>query len=215
MAISSGIVLPMLVIGATLGRIIGTMHLLICIQVAFLNHIIVTVGLASIDYLGITASWLDPGVFALIGAASFFAGVSRLTIALAVIVTELSNDIHFLLPIMLAVMIAKSIADTATHSLYHALLEVRCVPFLDSDPVVRGMCALNPIIVHSSQYHDVGVDTFKAKDVMSSPIITFRHKEKVRNIVQTLISCRHHAFPVVLTPKDRILLDNLNKYEPT
>jgi hypothetical protein len=97
-------------------------------------------GLATIDYLGISASWMDPGVFALIGAASFFAGVSRLTIALAVIVTELSNDIHFLLPIMLAVMIAKSIADTATHSLYHALLEVRCVPFLENDPVVRGTC---------------------------------------------------------------------------
>jgi hypothetical protein len=98
-------------------------------------------GLATIDYLGISASWMDPGVFALIGAASFFAGVSRLTIALAVIVTELSNDIHFLLPIMLAVMIAKSIADTATHSLYHALLEVRCVPFLENDPVVRGTCS--------------------------------------------------------------------------
>lgn len=172
MAISSGIVLPMLVIGATLGRIVG---------------------LATIDYLGISASWMDPGVFALIGAASFFAGVSRLTIALAVIVTELSNDIHFLLPIMLAVMIAKSIADTATHSLYHALLEVRCVPFLENDPVVRG------------------VDTFKAKDVMSAPVTTFRHKEKVRNIVQTLISCRHHAFPVVLTPKDKVMLDSRNK----
>jgi len=81
---------------------------------------------------------MDPGVFALIGAASFFAGVSRLSIALAVIITELSNDIEFLLPIMLAVMIAKSLADLTTHSLYHALLEVRCVPFLDRDPVVQG-----------------------------------------------------------------------------
>jgi CBS domain-containing protein len=105
----------------------------------------------------------------------------------------LSNDIHFLLPIMLAVMIAKSIADTATHSLYHALLEVRCVPFLENDPVVGA------------------VDTFKAKDVMSAPITTFRHKEKVRNIVQTLVSCRHHAFPVVLTPKDKQILDSRNK----
>jgi hypothetical protein len=55
------------------------------------------------------------------------------------------------------------------------------------------------------------VDTFKAKDVMSAPVTTFRHKEKVRNIVQTLISCRHHAFPVVLTPKDKVMLDSRNK----
>jgi CBS-domain-containing membrane protein len=57
-----------------------------------------------------------------------------------------------------------------------------------------------------------GVDTFKAKDVMSAPIVTFRHKETVRNIVQTLVSCRHHAFPVVLTPKDKLILDSANKY---
>ncbi len=94
-------------------------------------------GLASIDYLGITAGWMDPGVFALIGAAAFFAGVSRLTIALAVIMTELSNDIHFLLPIMLAVMIAKFVADFMTHPLYHATLEIKCVPFLDHEPVIK------------------------------------------------------------------------------
>lgn len=55
------------------------------------------------------------------------------------------------------------------------------------------------------------MDTFKAKDVMSAPVTTFRHKEKVRNIVQTLIACRHHAFPVVLTPKDKAMLDSRNK----
>ena len=62
-----------------------------------------------------------------------------------------------------------------------------------------------------SSFAPKGVDTFKAKDVMSAPVTTFRHKEKVRNIVQTLIACRHHAFPVVLTPKDKAMLDSRNK----
>ena len=40
--------------------------------------------------------WVDPGVFALVGAASFFGGVSRLTISLTVIMVEITNDVQML-----------------------------------------------------------------------------------------------------------------------
>jgi len=43
---------------------------------------------------------------------------------------EITNDIRFLLPIMTAVIVSKLVADAITHSLYHALLEVRAVPVL-------------------------------------------------------------------------------------
>ena len=33
-------------------------------------------------------SWMDPGAFALVGAASFFGGVSRLTMSLTVIMVS-------------------------------------------------------------------------------------------------------------------------------
>lgn len=33
-------------------------------------------------------NWMDPGVFALIGAASFFGGVTRLTMAVTVIMVS-------------------------------------------------------------------------------------------------------------------------------
>ena len=49
---------------------------------------------------------------------------------------EITNDIQFLLPIMVAIMIAKWVGDFATHPLYHALLELKCIPFLDSEPVI-------------------------------------------------------------------------------
>jgi chloride channel 7 len=58
--------------------------------------------------------------------------VTRLTIALAVIMVEISDDVHMLLPVLVAIMVAKWVADAATHSLYHALLEVKCAPFLVS-----------------------------------------------------------------------------------
>ena len=50
---------------------------------------------------------MDPGAFALLGGVSFFAGVSRLTMSLAVIMVEITNDIQFLLLIMTTIMFAK------------------------------------------------------------------------------------------------------------
>lgn len=34
---------------------------------------------------------------------------------------------------MTSVMVAKWVADASTHSLYHALIEIKCLPFLDAD----------------------------------------------------------------------------------
>jgi chloride channel 7 len=37
---------------------------------------------------------------------------------------------------MVAIMVSKWVGDFVTHPLYHALLELKCIPFLDSEPVV-------------------------------------------------------------------------------
>ena len=49
---------------------------------------------------------------------------------------ELTNDVQVLLPVMVAVMVAKWVGDFFTHPIYHALLELKCIPFLDSEPRV-------------------------------------------------------------------------------
>jgi chloride channel 7 len=52
------------------------------------------IGLAVVSLFGIHpeensyGAWMDPGAFALVGAASFFGGVSRLTMSLAVIMVR-------------------------------------------------------------------------------------------------------------------------------
>jgi chloride channel 7 len=49
---------------------------------------------------------------------------------------EITNDVAFLLPIMVAILMAKWVGDYITHPLYHSLLELKCIPFLDSEPIV-------------------------------------------------------------------------------
>ena len=112
MMISSGIVIPMLVTGGGIGRLWG---LFINVFVDDSQH---------------------EGVFALMGAAGYFAGVSRLTVSLAVIMIELTSEKRCLLPLMVAIMSSKVVADRFGHSLYHCLLDV-CL-FL-----TRGLCLRN------------------------------------------------------------------------
>ncbi|NXG39089.1 CLCB protein, partial [Dromaius novaehollandiae] len=71
-AVASGLVIPMLYTGALYGRIIGL--------------ILVSIFDVQTNKYG---AWIDPGLFAAIGAASFFSGVSRLTISLTVIMVSM------------------------------------------------------------------------------------------------------------------------------
>lgn len=168
--ISSGLVIPMIIMGACMGRLVG--------QAAH------DMGTA----LGAGGDWLDPGLFAFIGAGAFFAGVSRLTISLTVIMLELTGSLTHLFPLMTAIMTAKSIADQFTHPLYHALLEVKCIPFLDPKP------------------HLDKLDLFTVRHVMAQPVVTLCSKERVQNIAAVLENTDHNAFPVVLRPGSSVMV---------
>ena len=174
-SISSGLVIPMIIIGACLGRIVGQASYDMVTAMSWRND------------------WVDPGLFAFIGAGAFFGGVSRLTISLTVIMLELTGSLTHLLPLMTAVMTAKWIADLFTHPLYHALLEVKCIPFLDSKPVLDKL------------------DLFTVRHVMASPVVTVCVKEAVKNIIAILENTDHNAFPVVLKPDSSILVGLISR----
>ena len=96
--VSCGLVVPMLLVGGLYGRILGR---------------------ATVDTFGVQDGtywqWMDPGAFALLGGVSFFGGVTRLTMSLAVIMVEITNDIQFLLLIIVAILFAKWTGDYFTH----------------------------------------------------------------------------------------------------
>ena len=99
-------------------------------------------------------TWMDPGAFALLGAASFLEechaspslsqsswwNLERHSIPLAAHGRDHTS---------------KKVADAITHSLYHALLEVKRFPFMDGGPPLQKSLELVEI-----------------KDVMAAPVIT-------------------------------------------
>ncbi|KAM9302561.1 LOW QUALITY PROTEIN: chloride channel protein C-like [Morus bassanus] len=171
-AVASGLVIPMLYTGALYGRIIG----LILVSIF---------GVQTNEY----GAWIDPGLFAAIGAASFFSGVSRLTICLTVIMVEISNDVQSLLLIMLAVMVAKIVGDLFNASLYSSLLKLKCISYLDVEPFVR----------HRRKWFNL--ELFSARDVMEPGVRVLHLKENIASLAQLPASTSHGGFPVVCRPK--------------
>ena len=172
-SLSSGLFVPMLVMGSALGRLVGLMLYDVAVGMGYSE--------ASLASGGLSTAWVDPGVFALLGAGAFMGGVTRLTVSLAVIVMEMSGEIHFLLPILLGITVAKWTADALAPPLYHALLHVKHAPFLPDDP--HGAPGLH--------LHDVSAIMKKL------PLTTLRERESVSAIRHAMKHTTHQGFPVV------------------
>ena len=103
--VPSGIIIPSLDAGALFGRLIGQM-----------------------------IRDISPGVFAMVGSAAFLAGVSRMTVSLAVIMFELTGEVDYIPPFMIAIMVAKWVADAlSSEGVYDLAQSVLGHPFLDPE----------------------------------------------------------------------------------
>lgn len=142
------------------------------------------IGMGVVDLLpGLTHLQKDFGKYALIGAASQIGGNLRTTISLTVIIVECTGDISFGLPIMIVLMISKWVGDFITTGLYDMNIEVMGIPMIpDEAPPL--------------------VDDIRASEVMSSPLIVVKPKEKVGHIVDLLKTECMCGFPIVETPED-------------
>eukprot|EP00754_Rhynchopus_humris_P028237 Rhum_TRINITY_DN15140_c6_g1::Rhum_TRINITY_DN15140_c6_g1_i1::g.140491::m.140491 len=158
---ASGLVIPILVMGSVVGRAVGVgVH-------------------AAVPSLGLEGKWADPGVCALVGAASFFAGVSRLTVSLAVIMVELSGELYALPVMMCGIMVAKVVGDHHCHSLYHSLMHLQGLPYLDPE------LSKSPHL----QIHTAG-------DVAARPVVCVHERETVSTLF-SIVRLTHNGLPVL------------------
>ena len=175
--IASGLLVPMLIMGACIGRICG----LAAVKMA------TRAGYSAADLLATDEwAWIDPGVFATVGAGAFLGGGSRQALSAAVIMMETTSEVHFLLPILLSIAVAKWIADALKpHGLYHSILEQRGVPFLPAEPP-RG----------------VPLKTRSVREVAFGPVMTLHECGPLAHAAEALRRTGYHAFPVVSSSED-------------
>uniref|UniRef100_A0A3Q0SJ35 Chloride channel protein n=1 Tax=Amphilophus citrinellus TaxID=61819 RepID=A0A3Q0SJ35_AMPCI len=109
LAVSAGVFIPSLLIGAAWGRLCGIL-------------------LAS--FTPSNPNWADPGKYALIGAAAQLGGIVRMTLSLTVIMVEATGNVVYGLPIMLVLMTAKIVGDYFEEGIYDIHIKLQSVPFL-------------------------------------------------------------------------------------
>ncbi|XP_074572237.1 putative chloride channel-like protein CLC-g isoform X2 [Curcuma longa] len=108
-----GLFVPVILTGATYGRVIGML-------------------------MGSNTS-LDHGLFAVLGAASFLGGTMRMTVSVCIIILELTNNLLLLPLVMLVLLISKTVADSFNPNIYDLILKLKGLPYLEDhvEPYMR------------------------------------------------------------------------------
>jgi chloride channel 7 len=152
-----GLFVPTMLSGAAMGRLIG--HWL---NLWFSGHV------------------ADAGTYALIGAAAMMAGVTRLTIAAAVMVLEVSGNTSYLLPLMITVVAARYVGDVFNESFYDMQIRLKEMPYLEGSLQNLGSIHGHPI-----------------SEIMTSPVVTLHEVDRVSRVMEVLTNTTHNGFPLV------------------
>uniref|UniRef100_A0AAX7TN70 4Fe-4S ferredoxin-type domain-containing protein n=1 Tax=Astatotilapia calliptera TaxID=8154 RepID=A0AAX7TN70_ASTCA len=112
--VPSGAFMPVFVIGAAFGRLVGES------MAAWFPDGINTDG---------TIYPIVPGGYAVVGAAALSGAVTH-TVSTAVIVFELTGQISHILPVMIAVILANAVAQSLQPSLYDSIIRIKKLPYL-------------------------------------------------------------------------------------
>ena len=178
-AVPAGLFLPGILIGCSLGRVLGL----------FIENYIV--------------QEIHPSTYAIIGAASMLAGYSRLSFSLAIIMLETTENVNLFLPIIFALFVSFAIGGIFNKSMYDNAVRVKSFPFLNEKVP---MC--NELIT-AEQIMSMPVVTLKYKSsARAIHSMLSDHKFDGFPVVNNSGSCigliGRHSLMVVLKHIDRV-----------
>eukprot|EP00041_Stephanoeca_diplocostata_P017666 m.361697 g.361697 ORF g.361697 m.361697 type:complete len:352 (-) comp20779_c0_seq29:90-1145(-) len=150
----SGIFVPSIAIGGSFGRAVGQAMM--------------------------SSTWKPTfiGSYAVMGSAAFLGGVTRVTISLAAIFTEATNEVTYLLPLTMVLIVSKFVADRVNRGIYDMHLALKRVPILEWNP-------------------DTSMERYTCEHAMIKDVNFIVPRMLVTDIVWLLHVTTHHGFPVV------------------
>ncbi|XP_042901124.1 H(+)/Cl(-) exchange transporter 5 isoform X2 [Parasteatoda tepidariorum] len=116
---------------------------------------------------------MAPSLYAMIGAASCLAGVTRMTVSLVVIMFELTGSVDYIVPVMATVVVSKWVGDAMDkEGIYDAHIQFNHYPFLDNKKsfkestkavdLVRGMWIRSQLVCFSQK----GMTLYEIEDIL-------------------------------------------------
>lgn len=174
--VPSGIFMPLLVVGACMGRLMGW-----AVQ---LWHASSGDSFPFDGCVGRT-DCIYPSLYAVVGAAAFLGGTTRLTVSLAVIMFELTGGLDFIVPLMVAVVPSKWVGDAfGRDSVFDAIIDLQGFPHI------------NPTM-------ELGSSAI-AQDLMTSRVVVLSNfNETLGGIERLLLEHKHRGFPIVNNRVDK------------
>lgn len=194
--IPAGIILPSMAIGALTGRALGILMELF--QRAAPNFPLF------LHQCEPDVPCITPGTYAIIGAAAFLTGVTRMTVSIVVITFELTGALTYVLPIMISVMIAKWVGDAfSRRGIYESWIHFNSYPYLDPNNSGEDLSPLIP---------DVPASQIMTR-LDSDLIVLTATGHTIASLQKILETTPYRGYPVISNPRDAVLLGYISRAE--
>jgi len=152
---SGGVFAPSLVIGAMIGGVMGLLF-----KILFPDIVV------------------EPGIFVLIGMASFFAGAANVPLASIIMVSEMTGGYNILVPAILASAISYFVSGETT------IYEKQLASKVESP-------------VHMPEYISSLLEAIKVKEVVSPDVVIVQEDMKLLELESVISKTKHLNLPVV------------------
>ncbi|ALC46863.1 ClC-a, partial [Drosophila busckii] len=181
MALPHGMFIPALKIGSGFGRLIGEFVAWMLPQ--------------GVRYGG-CMSPIMPAAYALVGAAAFSGSVTH-SLCVAVVVFEISGQIAFVVPVLVAVLVANAVASMLQPSMYESVIMIKKLPYLPD------------LLYTNSNLYGKCVEDFMVRDVkyIWQNMSYLQLKEVLR------LNKKLRSLPLVDSKENMILLGSLQRSE--
>jgi chloride channel 7 len=171
--VAGGSFIPLIMVGAGTGRLVGQALLLLY-----------------------PTAGLDPSIYSIIGASAAITGGTRLTISICIIMIELTGSSQYLLPIIMTVLTARWVGDSLNKPIYERHMALKGYPYL-LPSVGKKMLIRNGASLEVSQVMASPVVCFRAETTSTEIIHVRACAFAILTRCQYLENTAHSGFPVV------------------